>query len=94
MLIDAAILDNRNVIREEAEEILNLAIEIQCIWNLKANVIPLIIGATGTNPTLFRRYFPEELQKTAILGRAHILRIVLMLKYNRFNIVDLALYAP
>ena len=27
----------------------------------------------------------KELQKTAILGTAHILRKVLMYKYNRFN---------
>ena len=27
----------------------------------------------------------KELQKTAILGTAYILRKVLMLKYNRFN---------
>jgi hypothetical protein len=56
-------------------------------------VIPVIIGATGTVSKSFRKYIsniPEnhevkELQKTAILGTAHILRKVLMYKYNRFN---------
>jgi len=48
-------------------------------------VIPVIIGATGTISKSFRKYVSnipgnhevEELQKTAILGTAHIQRIVL-----------------
>jgi hypothetical protein len=48
-------------------------------------VIPVVIGATGTILKSFRKYvrnIPEihevkELQKTAILGTAHILRKVL-----------------
>jgi len=63
------------------------------MWNVKTKVIPLIIGATGTVSKSFRKYVSnipgkrevKELQKTAILGTAHILRKVLMLKYNRFN---------
>jgi hypothetical protein len=49
-------------------------------------VIPVIIWVTGTISKSFRKYLsniPEihevkELQKTAILGTAHILRKVLM----------------
>jgi hypothetical protein len=49
-------------------------------------VISVIIGATGTISKSFRKYvstIPEnynvrELQKTAILGTAHIVRKVLM----------------
>jgi hypothetical protein len=49
-------------------------------------VIPVIIGATGTISKSFRKYVStmpgnhevRELQKTAILGMAHILRKVLM----------------
>ena len=49
-------------------------------------LIPVIIGATGTVPKLFRKYVSKitgkhevkELQKTAILGTAHIFRKVLM----------------
>ena len=49
-------------------------------------VIPVIIGATGTISKSFRKYVSnvpgnhevKELQKTAILGTAHILRKVLM----------------
>jgi len=54
--------------------------------NNNNNVIPVIIGTTGTISKSFRKYvskIPEkhevkELQKTAILGTAHILRKVLM----------------
>ena len=53
----------------------------------------MIIGATGTISESFRKYVSnipgkhgvKELQKTAILGTAHILRKVLIEKQNRFN---------
>jgi len=56
-------------------------------------VIPVIIGATGTISKSFRKYVSniagnhevKELQKTAILGTAHILRKVLTLRYNGVN---------
>jgi hypothetical protein len=54
-----AISGDRNVNRKEAENILmykNLKTEIQCMWNMKVNVIPLIIGATGTTVKSFRQY--------------------------------------
>ena len=49
-------------------------------------MIPVITGATGTISKLFRKHLSnipgkhevKELQKTAILGTAHILRKVLM----------------
>jgi hypothetical protein len=76
------------VIKKEPEKILkhkDLTIEIQCMWNVKTKVIPVIIGATGTISKSFRKYvsnIPEyhavkKLQKTAILGTVHILRKVL-----------------
>jgi hypothetical protein len=49
--MDVAIFGDRNVVKKEAENILEckyLTIEIQRMWNVKTNVIPLIIGATGT----------------------------------------------
>jgi 5,10-methylenetetrahydrofolate reductase len=54
--------------------------------NVKTNVIPVIIGATGTISKSFRNYLSnvtgihvvKELQKTAILGTARILQKVLM----------------
>ena len=56
------------------------------MWNVKTKVIPVIIGATGTILKTFRKYVSnipgkhevKELQKTAIMGTAHILRKVLM----------------
>jgi len=89
MLIDVALSGDRNVIKKEADKILtykDLAIEIQCMWNDKSKVIPVIIGATWTISMSFRKYVSnipgkhevKELQKTAILGTAHILRKVLM----------------
>jgi len=89
MLIDAVISGDRNVIKKDAEKILkykDLTTEIQCMWNVKTRVIPVIIGATGTISKSFRKYVSDipgnndvkELQKTAILGTAHILWEVLM----------------
>jgi hypothetical protein len=89
MLINVAIPGNRNVIQKEVETILkykNLTIEIQCTWNVKTRVIPVIIGATGTISKSFRKCMStitgnhdvRELQNTAILGTAHILRTVPM----------------
>jgi len=77
------------VIKKVAEKILkykDLTKEIQSMWNVKTKVIPAIIGATGTISISFRKYVSnilgkhevKELQKTAILGTAHILRKVLM----------------
>jgi hypothetical protein len=50
VLIDVAISGDRNVIKKEAEKILiykDLSIESRRMWNMKAKVIPVIIGATG-----------------------------------------------
>jgi hypothetical protein len=53
------------------------------MWNVKTKVIP---GVTGTISKSFRKYMSnipgnyevKELQKTTILGTAHILQKVLM----------------
>jgi hypothetical protein len=53
---------------------------------MKAKLIPVIIGATGTISKSLRQYLNnipgkheiKELQKTAVFGTAHILRKVLM----------------
>jgi hypothetical protein len=89
MLRDVAIPGDRNVIQKESGKILKykyLTIEIQRMWNVKTRVIPVIIGATGNISKSFRKYVStipgnhevKELQKTAILGIAYILRKVLM----------------
>jgi len=87
MLTDAAISGDRNVIKKEAWKILkykDLTIEIQHMWNVKTKVIPVIVGVTGTISKSFGKYMSnipgkhevKELQKTAILGTAHILQKV------------------
>jgi len=56
------------------------------MWNVKTKVIPVAIGATGTISKSFRKYVSnipgkhvvKELQKTAIMGTAHILHKVQM----------------
>ena len=88
MLIDVANSGDRNMIKKEAEKILkykDLTVETHCMWNAKTKVIPVTIGAIGTISKSFRKYVSnipgnhevKELQKTAILGTAHILRKVL-----------------
>jgi len=88
MLADVAISLDRNVIKKEAEKILkykDLTIEIQHMWNVKTKVIAVTIGATGTISKSFRKcvsnipgnHEVKELQKTDILGTAHIMRKVL-----------------
>ena len=84
MLIDVAVSGDRNVIKKEAGKILkykDLTIEIQRMWKIKTRVIPVIIGTTETISKSFRKYVStiagnqevKELQKTAILGTAHII---------------------
>ena len=68
MLIDVIISGDRNVIKKEADKILiykELTKEIQRMWNVKTNVIPVIIGATGTISKSFRKYvsnIPENMR--------------------------------
>jgi len=60
----------------------DLTTEIKRMWNVKARVIPVIIGATGTISKSFSKYVSDipgnhdvkELQKTSILDTAHIFR--------------------
>ena len=70
------------MIKKEAEKSLkykDLTIEIQRMWNVKAKVISVINGATGTISESSRQYLSnitgkhkiKELPKTAILCTAH-----------------------
>ena len=60
--------------------------------NVKAKMILVIIGATGTISKSLRQDLSnlpgkqeiKELQKTAVLGTAHILWKVLMWKYTTY----------
>ena len=77
------------MIKNEADKILkykDLITEIQCMWNVKAKVIPVITGANGTTSKTLQQYLSnisenlkiKKLQKTVILDTAHILEKVLM----------------
>jgi hypothetical protein len=88
MLTDVAFPGDRNVIKKEAEKILkykDITIETQRMWNVRAKVISVIIGATGTISKSLRKYLSnipgkheiKDLQRTAILCTAHILWEVL-----------------
>jgi hypothetical protein len=63
------------------------------MWNVKTRVIPVIIGATGTISKTFRKFVSnipgnhevKKLQKTGILGTAHVLRKVLTYRYKGVN---------
>jgi hypothetical protein len=56
------------------------------MWNVKTKVIPVTIGVTGAISKSLGQYLSnipgkheiKTLQKTAILGTAHTLRIALM----------------
>jgi hypothetical protein len=89
ILTNVALSEDRNVIKKRAEKILkyeDITIGIQRMWNVKAQVIPVITGPTGTILISFRYYLSnitgeheiKELQKTTILCTAHILSEVLM----------------
>jgi len=74
--------DEENVTRFNNNNNNNNTAHVEC----KTKAIPAIIEATGTISVSFRKYVSnipgkhevKELQKTAILGTAHILRKVLM----------------
>jgi hypothetical protein len=66
MLMDVAIPSDRNVMQMEAEKKLkckSVSIEIQCMWNLKFNITPVIIGDTRI-VTSFKEMFGSCTRKT------------------------------
>ena len=69
MLINVAIPGDRNVINKDAEKILKYedpTTEIQRVWNVKAEVIPVIIWANGIISKPFRKYMSNILGKHEI----------------------------
>ena len=85
-IIDVAIPVCMNIVKKEAEKITkyrDLEIEIQKCWNLKkVQTIPVVIGAlgsvcigiTGYLETISKHLNFDVIQRTALLGSAHILR--------------------
>jgi hypothetical protein len=69
MLIAVANSGDRHVVKRGAEKILkykDLRTEIRHMWNLKAKVISVIIGAMGTTSRSFRKYLSNILGKHEI----------------------------
>ena len=88
-IIDIAVPGDTRIADREQDKILayqDLKREIKRIWQLrKVNVIPIVVGALGTVTPKFQGYLDtvscklkvSNIQKTALLGSAHILRKVL-----------------
>jgi hypothetical protein len=96
MLIDVAITADRYVIKKADEKILkykDLITEIQRMWNLKANVIPIISGATGTISQSLRQYLSnipgkheiKELQTSHIVHCTQTTESADVIVQNRFH---------
>ena len=85
-LIDVAIPGGTRIEDKTLEKITkyqDLRIEVQRLMEKKATVVPVIIGALGAIPKDLEKHLktlklgkitPSQLQKTALLGTAHILR--------------------
>lgn len=90
-VIDVAIPGDQNIVNKATEKITKYAelkVEIARMWGLperKVKVLPVIIGALGSIPKSLTKYLDQldikydvrTLQKSALLGTAHILRKVL-----------------
>ena len=86
IFVDVSIPVCDNVIKKEAEKITkyrDLEIEVQKCWNLrKVTTIPVVVGALGTVSKGINQFVRDlapnisinTVQKTALLGTAHILR--------------------
>jgi hypothetical protein len=61
MLIDVTIPGDSNMVKKEAEILKyeNLVTEIHCMWTVKAKVIPVITGVTGTISKSFKQYLSK-----------------------------------
>ena len=72
--------------RKNILKYIDFVIEIQRMWKVQTKMVRVITGATGTFSKSLRQYLSnvpgnhetQELQETAILGTAHILREALM----------------
>ena len=71
--------------KDKIEKYQELGRELQKIWNVKVKIIPLVIGSLGAIPKQFGNRLKQigiavgtaQVQKTALLGTARILRKVL-----------------
>ena len=85
-LIDVAIPGDSRIDQKEVEKITkyqDLKIELERLWEKKATVVPVVIGALGAIPRDLVKHLktlgldkisPSQLQNAALLGTAHIQR--------------------
>ena len=89
-IVDFAVLFDSSVVEKEKEKIekyQDLARELKKIWNMKVKVVPIVPGPLGTISPLLTKRLERigirtsivELQKTALLNSARIVRKVLEL---------------
>ena len=85
LLIDVAVPSDYNIqkkVTEKLNKYVDLQIECQRMWQKKVEVIPVIVGATGVVDKKLQKFLNKipgnhniyNLQRSAILGTAHILR--------------------
>ena len=80
--VDAGIVEKE---KEKVEKYQDLRREVARLWNIRANVVPIVVGALGAvTPNLSKHLDAigvttriELLQKAALLGTARLLRRVL-----------------
>ena len=87
-LVDIPVPSDTNIVSKTSEKICkyrDLQIKILRCWNMSTKVVPIVVGALGTvgkDLSLKLSTLPGspkiyEIQKTALMGTAHILRRVL-----------------
>ena len=87
-IIDIAVPRDQNVKVKKLEKITkyqDLRLQVQKLWNVKATVIPVVVGALGTVSEELENYLKaigiliviSSLQKAALLGIAFIFKRVL-----------------
>ena len=87
-LVDISVPLDTNIVSKTSEKIWkyrDLLKEISRCWNMNTKVVPIVVGALGTDgkdlslklSTLPGSPKIYEIQKTALMGKAHILRRVL-----------------
>ena len=91
ILVDMSVPSDNNISIKTTEKLSkykDLEIEIEKMWNMKTTTVPVIIGALGMIKTGIETYIEKlpgnfdisTLQKTVLLGTAHILRRTLSIK--------------
>ena len=86
--MDMAVSGDSNVLQKETEKYekyQELAREIKMIWKSRTKVVPVVVGALGSVSKKLAGHLEQlgiknrtrTMQKSALLGSAHILRKVL-----------------